>query len=183
MNTEELRASYGEPKSWGRGSSKTREAAEAAAEQLRKEFWPKTSYDLVEEFHEAFGHPVAPEPVVPDDGRVMLRLELIREEFCELLEASGFKDAGAQIRAIYLNPDEDYAPDLVGIADALGDLDVVVNGSALEHGIPLPAVTAEIHRSNMTKLGPNGKPIYREDGKILKGEDYEPPNLGPVLGV
>lgn len=183
MNTEELQEAYGDPEqyrvAWGRGWPKTEHYARRMAELISADL--RNSYERVREFHEVFGHPVAPEPVVPDDGRVMLRLELIREEFCELLEASGFKDAGAQIRAVYLNPDEDYAPDLIGIADALGDLDVVVNGSALEHGIPLPAVTAEIHRSNMTKLGPDGKPIYREDGKILKGEGYEPPRIADVL--
>lgn len=143
----------------------------------------RNSYERVREFHETFGHPVAEEPTVIYSDRTMLRLELIREEFCELLEAAGFNDAAEEIRAVYLNPDIDWNPDLVGIADALGDLEYVVNGAALEHGIDLPAVVKEIHRSNMTKLGPDGKPIYREDGKILKGEGYEPPNLEAVLGL
>jgi predicted HAD superfamily Cof-like phosphohydrolase len=52
---------------------------------------------------------------------------------------------------------------------------------ALGMGIDLPEVVREIHRSNMTKLDRDGKPIYREDGKVLKGEDYEPPNLEGVL--
>lgn len=185
MNAEELRDAYGGPeplKLWGQGWSKTEESAKEASKFLEAALADRrNSYERVREFHETFGHPVSETPVVPDDGRVMLRLELIREEFAELLEASGFKDAAHEIRAVYLNPDEDYSPDIVGIADALGDLDYVVNGSALEHGIPLPEVTAEIHRSNMTKLGPDGKPIYREDGKILKGKDYEPPQLEAVL--
>ncbi len=193
MDTRELQEAYGDPeglKLWGRGFSKDEAAARAAAkvicgngDRATGGYVHPNSYTRVKEFHETFGHPVSETPVVPDDGRVMLRLELIREEFCELLEASGFKDAAQEIRAVYLNPDEDYSPDIVGIADALGDLDYVVNGSALEHGIPLPAVTAEIHRSNMTKLGPDGKPIYREDGKVMKGEDYEPPQLEAVLGL
>jgi predicted HAD superfamily Cof-like phosphohydrolase len=140
-----------------------------------------TSYEQVKEFHEVFGHPVGTKPEVPNDDRSSLRIELIREELCELMEAAGFKDSAAEIRAVYINPDEDYQPDIVGIADALGDLDYVVNGAALECGIDLPRVTAEVHRSNMTKLGTDGKPIYREDGKILKGEGYEPPNLEKVL--
>src|SRR3954471_18905285 len=94
----------------------------------------KSSYDRVREFHLAFGHP-APEGVrdiAPD--RSQLRIALIAEELDELREA------------VYYN-------DLVAIADALGDLDYVVNGAAIKYGINLPAVTAEIHRSNMTKLG------------------------------
>ena len=123
-----------------------------------------SSYERVKEFHEAFGHPAPPKPAIIDDGRSKLRIELIREELFELQEAV-------------------IAGDLVAIADALGDLDYVVNGAAIEYGIDLPSITAEIHRSNMTKLGPGGKPIYREDGKILKGDSYEPPNLKPVLGL
>ena len=183
MDTKELQDAYGDPErfvAWGRGWPKTEHYARRMAELIMADI--RNSFERVKEFHLKFGHPVADEPTVPDDGRVMLRLELIREEFAELLDASGFSDAAAEIRAVYLNPDEDYSPDLVGIADALGDLEYVVNGSALEHGIPLPEIVAEIHRSNMTKLGPDGKPIYREDGKILKGEGYEPPQLQAVLG-
>lgn len=73
--------------------------------------------------------------------------------------------------------------DVVAAADTLGDLEYVVNGMALGMGVDLPAVVREIHRSNMTKLGPDGKPIYREDGKILKGEGYEPPRLKELLGL
>ena len=121
------------------------------------------SYSRVREFHKAFGHPAPDTPGIIPDGRATLRIGLIAEELDELKEAVA-------------------ANDLVGIADALGDLDYVVNGAAVEYGIVLPVITAEIHRSNMTKLGPDGKPIYREDGKILKGEDYEPPRLEPLLG-
>lgn len=124
----------------------------------------RNSYELVKEFHQKFGHPAPRSPRIIADNRANLRVELISEELRELVEA--VQDG-----------------DLVAIADALGDLDYVVNGAAIEYGIDLPAITAEIHRSNMTKLGPDGKPIYREDGKILKGEDYEPPRLEPILGV
>jgi predicted HAD superfamily Cof-like phosphohydrolase len=121
-----------------------------------------TSYDRVKAFHKAFGHPVGKSAALLDDGRTQLRVALIQEELDEYKEAVS-------------------AGDLVGAADALGDLDYVVNGAAIEHGFNLPVITAEIHRSNMTKLGPDGKPIYREDGKILKGKDYEPPKLGGLL--
>ncbi len=121
-----------------------------------------SSFHRVKEFHEVFGHPHPGAPTLLDGGRQTLRVDLIQEELDE------YKDAL-------------LAGDIVAVADALGDLDYVVNGAAIEHGIELPVITAEIHRSNMTKLGPDGKPIYREDGKILKGEGYEPPRLEPLL--
>lgn len=159
------------------------------SEELREAYCPKqkgprNSYERVREFMEKFGHPVYDEPqLIGDQLWEVMRLELIREEFCELLDALGYEDSANEIRAVYLNPDEDYAGrrDIVAAADALGDLEYVVNGAAIGMGINLPEVVEEIHRSNMTKLGPDGKPIYREDGKILKGEDYEPPNLIDVL--
>jgi predicted HAD superfamily Cof-like phosphohydrolase len=163
VNTEELRAAYGER------ATKDR---------------PQNSYERVVEFMETFGHPVYDEPtLIKDTLWEVMRLELIREEFCELLDALGYEDAANDIRAVYLNPDEEYPlkRNLVGAADALGDLEYVTNGMAAGMGIPLPEVVEEIHRSNMTKLGPDGKPIYREDGKILKGADYEPPRLEAVL--
>lgn len=146
----------------------------------------RNSYERVEEFHRTFGHPVSDEPVVADDGRLTLRLALILEEAFELADALGFATDDIKDSADYMlnkigpRVYEDEI-DLVAVADALGDLEYVTNGAALEMGIPLPAVVAEIHRSNMTKLGPDGKPIYREDGKILKGEGYEPPQLEKVL--
>lgn len=125
----------------------------------------RNSYELVREFMLTFGHPVLEEPtLIEDKAWEDMRVGLIEEEFNELQDAVA-------------------ARDIVAIADALGDLEYVVNGMALGMGINLPAVVTEIHRSNMTKLGPDGKPIYREDGKILKGENYEPPNLEKVLGV
>lgn len=142
------------------------------------------SYEKVKEFHEIFGHPVADRPTAIADGRTTLRLALILEEALELAGAMGFFPGEVEEAVTKMLS---YGPvvegNLVGIADALGDIEYVVNGAALEHGIDLPAVVSEIHRSNMTKLGPDGKPIYREDGKILKGEGYEPPNLESVLGL
>ncbi len=121
-----------------------------------------TSWGRVLEFHKAFGHPAPDNPNVQDERTQNLRVALIEEELGEYREALA-------------------ANDIVGIADALGDLDYVVNGAAVAHGIVLPRITAEIHRSNMTKLGADGKPIYREDGKILKSDRYEAPNLEPLL--
>lgn len=122
----------------------------------------KRSYDMVREFHMAFGHPVNTVPTLLDPTRSDLRIALIEEELNELKDAV-----------------EDN--DIIGIADALADLDYVVNGAAIEWGVDLPVVTTEVHRSNMTKLGSDGKPIYREDGKIMKGENYTPPDIKKVL--
>ena len=73
------------------------------------------------------------------------------------------------------------ADDIVGIADAIADLLYVVHGAALTFGIPVDDVFAEVHRSNMTKLGDDGAPILRADGKVMKGPSYSPPQLEPIL--
>lgn len=143
----------------------------------------QNSFEMVREFHEKFGHHINDEPKGLDlttgvDWEKM-RLALIQEEFAELLQASGYPESARWIKDVVLL--KDGQADIVEVADALGDLEYVINGMALGSGINLPAVVSEIHRSNMTKLGPDGKPIYREDGKILKGEDYESPQLQLVL--
>ena len=76
---------------------------------------------------------------------------------------------------------DDGTRDTVETADALADLIYVIYGMALETGIDLAAVLAEVQRSNMSKLGADGKPVYREDGKVLKGPGYFPPNVEAVL--
>lgn len=118
----------------------------------------------VKEFHTAFNQPVRTTPNLPNEAEQELRIELIREEFEEYQQA--VKDQ-----------------DIVEIADALGDLAYVVFGAALHYGIDLNAVIEEIHRSNMSKLDANGKPIHRADGKAMKGENFFPPDLAKVLGV
>ena len=117
---------------------------------------------MVRQFHEAFGVPAYDTPRIPDKARKKLRRKLIREEYRELM------------RALRKN-------DLIGIADGGADLSVVVNGTMLEYGIDLDAVLEEVHRSNMAKLGDDGKPICREDGKILKPKGWQPPNIARVL--
>ena len=71
--------------------------------------------------------------------------------------------------------------DMVEIADALTDILYVTYGAGVAFGIELDSCFDEVHRSNMSKLGPDGKPIYREDGKVLKGADYSEPNLAPFI--
>ena len=124
----------------------------------------RNSYEMVKEFHARFGHPIANKAKRLEKRRLKMRLKLIGEEYRELKKAA-------------------RKGDLIKIADGLGDIEYVVNGMAVESGINLPEVVGEIHRSNMTKMGEDGFPIYREDGKILKGPNYEKPNLKPILGL
>lgn len=142
------------------------------------------------EFHRVFGSPVNCMPGIPPQGRRLLRLKLIFEEFLEFVEASGFELAladhnfeegrGLKLEHFMFNR-LDEACNIAEAADALGDLRVVVDGSNLEWGFPGEYVLQEIHRSNMSKLNVNGQPLLREDGKILKGPNYKPPNILAVL--
>lgn len=128
------------------------------------EMAPQSPFEMVKRFHQVFGHPVATkltghprwEWKDEDWELAKLRLELIKEEFTELRQAI-------------------LMGDRVEMADALADLAIVVYGAAIAWGIPLDEVIAAAHRSNMSKLGPDLQPIYREDGKIMKGPDYRPP--------
>jgi predicted HAD superfamily Cof-like phosphohydrolase len=117
----------------------------------------------VGEFHSAYGLPTrsAPDVAVGDD-QVALRLALIQEEVAELVAAA-------------------QQGDIVGVADALADIVYVAYGTAHVYGIDLDAVLDEVHASNMTKLGADGRPVRRADGKILKGPDYRPPDIAAVL--
>ena len=118
----------------------------------------------VGDFHRAYGLPIRQEPTVavgPD--QVVLRQALIEEEVRELSEAA-------------------QAGDLVAVADALADIVYVAYGTAHVYGIDLDAVLDEVHASNMTKLGADGRPVRRADGKVLKGPAYRPPDISAVLG-
>mgnify|MGYP003310979591 FL=1 len=123
-----------------------------------------TNFELVEDFMEAMGQEVNAVPTFPEDDIQRLRLDLIEEELDELHYAIDNKD-------------------MVEIADALGDLLYVVYGAGHAFGIDLDECFKEIHASNMSKLGPDGKPIKREDGKVLKPDTFFPPDLKSILGV
>ena len=112
-----------------------------------------------------------------------MRMSLIAEEFAELVEAVYGASARGEIEAAYARAvaADDGTRDTVAAADALADLVYVIYGMALETGIDLAAVLAEVQRSNMSKLGADGKPIYREDGKVLKGPGYFAPDVAEVL--
>lgn len=121
----------------------------------------KTALDYVKEFHLAADAPVREKPHLPSKEERDLRIALLKEEFNE-----------------YLSAESD--DDLIEVADALGDMIVIICGTAHSYGIPLDRVLEEIHRSNMSKVV-NGKVLRRPDGKILKGDNYFPPNIEKVL--
>lgn len=146
-----------------------------------------TTIDKVKEFHLAFGQPVRDVPTLPSYEKRLLRIKLAAEELAELAEA-----LGVPVKLMVWNTarkwdvyDSETCPgmdaDLIAAADALADIAYVNAGTALVCGIPLNACVAEVHRSNMSKLGTDGKPVLREDGKVMKGPFYTPPDLGPIL--
>jgi|TARA_B110000211_G_scaffold45994_1_gene49065 predicted HAD superfamily Cof-like phosphohydrolase len=117
-----------------------------------------TNFENVKLFMNAFDQEVKKSPKLPSEEVVDLRLDLIEEELQELTTAS-------------------YNEDMVEIADALTDILYVTYGMGAALGIDLDKCFKEVQRSNMSKLGADGKPIYREDGKVMKGPNYSPPNL------
>jgi predicted HAD superfamily Cof-like phosphohydrolase len=123
-----------------------------------------TNFDMVREFMEKFGQEVKDTPKLPSKDVTKLRVRLIQEELHELIEALQDKD-------------------IVEVADALTDILYVTYGAGHAFGIDLDKCFAEVQRSNMTKLGRDGKPVYRADGKIKKGPDFEEPNLKTILGL
>jgi len=125
----------------------------------------KEKIAAVHEFHTAFGLGIKNTPTAElDKKKNLLRYELMREENEEYLEAANNND-------------------LVEVADALGDMLYILCGTIIEHGMQdkIVAVFNEIQRSNMSKLGADGKPIFREDGKVLKGPSYFKPNIKEIL--
>lgn len=126
-----------------------------------------TNSELVGEFHAAFGVEEPTTPTIPDVDTIRLRYKLIREEFHEV--------------ETELDCAKDGDDNLANLAKELADLLVVTYGTARTFGIDIDAVMREVHRSNMSKLGADGKPVRREDGKILKGDGYTPADVESVL--
>ncbi|PHR71577.1 MAG: hypothetical protein COA67_06060 [Lutibacter sp.] len=125
----------------------------------------KNKIKAVQEFHEAFKIGLKHTPTANlGEAKNMLRYNLMAEENDEYLEAA-------------------KNDDLVEVADALGDMLYILCGTIIEHGMQykIEEVFNEIQRSNMSKLGADGKPIYREDGKVLKGPNYFKPNIKEIL--
>ncbi|WP_299779981.1 nucleoside triphosphate pyrophosphohydrolase family protein [uncultured Formosa sp.] len=125
----------------------------------------KSKIEAVKAFHTAYklGYSETPLADLGKDKN-MLRFNLMKEENEEYLEAANNKD-------------------LVEIADALGDMLYILCGTIIEHGLQhkIEDVFNEIQRSNMSKLDADGEPIYREDGKVLKGPNYFKPDIASVL--
>ena len=125
----------------------------------------KNKIEAVKAFHTAFklGHSETPKADLGADKN-KLRFNLMKEENEEYLEAANNND-------------------LVEVADALGDMLYILCGTIIEHGMQhkIEEVFDEIQRSNMSKLGENGIPIYREDGKVLKGPNYFKPDIEAIL--
>jgi predicted HAD superfamily Cof-like phosphohydrolase len=125
----------------------------------------KNKIAAVQTFHEAFGLGMKDSPTANlDANKNLLRYKLMREENEEYLDAANNKD-------------------LVEVADALGDMLYILCGTIIEHGMQhkIEEVFNEIQRSNMSKLGADGNPIYREDGKVLKGPTYFKPDIKTIL--
>lgn len=120
----------------------------------------KDVFDMLLEFHKVYGAAIN-QPYSKELAK--LRVNLIDEEAQEVHDE------------LFWEVDETFDPKK--LTKELADLMYVTIGTAVTFGLPLREVFAEVHKSNMSKLGPDGKPIYREDGKVLKGPNYKEPNL------
>ena len=121
-----------------------------------------TNFDKVRTFMKTFGQEVKTKPSFSTDKINKLRLDLIKEELSELKEAIDNKD-------------------LLEVADALTDILYVTYGAGHAFGINLDKCFEEVQNSNMSKLGENGKPIYNENGKVMKGPNYFKPDLSKFV--
>ena len=121
-----------------------------------------TNFDKVGTFMKTFGQEVKTKPSFSTDKINKLRLDLIKEELTELTEAMNNKD-------------------LVEVADALTDILYVTYGAGHAFGINLDKCFEEVQNSNMSKLDENGKPIYNEHGKVMKGPNYFKPDLSKFV--
>ena len=121
-----------------------------------------SNFDDVKSFMEIYGQEVKTKSSFPSEKIIQLRYDLIKEELDELSVAINNKD-------------------IVEVADALTDLLYVVYGAGHSFGIDLDKCFTEVQRSNLSKLDIDGKPIYNENGKVLKGPNYSKPNLKQFL--
>jgi predicted HAD superfamily Cof-like phosphohydrolase len=124
---------------------------------------------VVREFHEAFGLDVSDYPTVPSPEVIRLRMRLIHEETKEVIE---------ELEKLLYQLDPAMKQGTLGsLLKELADLRYVVEGCAVTMGLPIDDAYAEVHRSNMSKLGEDGQPIYDKGGKVLKGPGYEPADM------
>lgn len=134
----------------------------------------KNAQDAITRFMIATGQATPGRPTASTKQVQELRMELIREEWTELVEALGYET----INGTPIKIDDSKEPNLVAIADALADLTYVVLGAATAFGIDLEPIFEEVHKSNMTKLIDGA---FRADGKYVKGPSYTPANLTPII--
>tara|TARA_B100001939_G_scaffold311362_1_gene293861 strand:- start:1470 stop:1841 length:372 start_codon:yes stop_codon:yes gene_type:complete len=121
-----------------------------------------TNFEKVKTFMQTFGQEVKTNPSFSTDKINDLRYNLIKEELSELKEAMNNKD-------------------LLEVADALTDILYVTYGAGIAFGIDLDKCFDEVQNSNMSKLGEDGKPIYNEAGKVMKGPNYFKPDLSKFV--
>ena len=117
-----------------------------------------SNFEDVKTFMKTFGQIIKAKPQFPDDKTMQLRFDLIKEELNELEQAMKEKN-------------------LKEVADALTDILYVTYGAGCAYGIDLDKCFKEVQRANMSKLGEDGKPIYNDKGKVMKGPNYSEPNL------
>ena len=117
-----------------------------------------SNFEYVKTFMETFGQMVRTKPQFPNEKTMQLRYDLIKEELNELEHAMKTKN-------------------LKEVADALPDILYVTYGAGYAYGIDLDKCFKEVQRANMSKLGTDGKPIYNDKGKVMKGPNYSEPNL------
>jgi predicted HAD superfamily Cof-like phosphohydrolase len=121
-----------------------------------------TKKEMVEHFHLTYGAFINKDQKFPESNVRELRQSLLEEEFDEYIDA-------------------EKRNDFTEVCDALGDMLYIIYGTAVSYGIPIDEIFNEIHMSNMSKLGEDGKPIYRDDGKVLKGPNYFKPKINKIL--
>ena len=142
--------------------------------------------ELVLQFHHTYSVPIRPfsDPTL-DYERMNMRMSLIAEEFAELMGAVYGPRARAIIEAATAEAvaADEGERDVIEAADALADLVYVVYGMAIESGMNLDSVLAEVQASNLSKLMPDGSVKLREDGKVLKGPNFFQPNIARGLGL
>lgn len=130
---------------------------------------------MVEQFHEAMGVPERRTPTMPTRAEVLLRGRMKWEKFKEWLDAAGLCLMAGEVALV-----AGATPDPAKMAHENADMRVLSLGDDVQWGHP-PDVFAEVMRANMSKLGPDGKPVLRADGKVMKGPNYRPPDVAGVL--
>lgn len=128
--------------------------------------------DVVSEFHKAFGHPRG---VEMNEAQLAFRYKLLFEEFTELKEELAAALADLNINGKVSGKTKER------MLKEMADLQYVLSGMAVAFDLPLQVAFVRVHKSNMSKLGEDGKPIYRDDGKVLKGPNYVPVDLEDLV--